>query len=107
MKQIPVSEKDFQKSVIELAQTLGWRVAHFRAARTKHGWATPVAADGAGFPDLCMMRYERTVFMELKRSGVRKVRPEQEEWHTVIRRTTCEMYVFNPADTDAILEVLR
>jgi hypothetical protein len=102
-----VKEKDFQKSVIDLAQMLGWKVAHFRAARTKHGWATPVAADGAGFPDLCMMRAERTVFMELKASGIRKVRPEQEDWHIVIRRTLCEMYVFNPLDTDQILEVLR
>lgn len=102
----PMLEKDFQKSVIELAQTLGWKVAHFRAARTKHGWATPVAADGKGFPDLCMMRYERIVFAELKRRG-KKPGLEQEDWHQTIRRTTAEMYIWTEDDLEEIMEVLR
>lgn len=47
-----ISEAELQSAVIELARTLGYRVAHFRAARTAQGWRTPVEADGAGFPDL-------------------------------------------------------
>jgi hypothetical protein len=45
-------EQSFQSVVIEVARLTGWRVAHFRAARTAHGWRTPVTADGAGWPDL-------------------------------------------------------
>jgi hypothetical protein len=102
----PQSEKDFQKSVIDLARTLGWKVAHFRAARTKHGWATPVAADGAGFPDLCMLRRERIVFAELKRVGG-KLRPEQEDWQHAVNISVAEHYVWTPNDTDEIVEALR
>jgi hypothetical protein len=47
-----VSERDFQAAVLEAARVFGWHVAHFRPARTAHGWRTPVAADGAGFPDI-------------------------------------------------------
>jgi hypothetical protein len=103
---IEPTEKEFQKSVIELAQTLGWRVAHFRTARTKHGWATAVAADGKGFPDLCMVRFERIVFAELK-AKTGRLGPEQEVWREKISRTTAEMYVWRPNDTDEILKVLR
>lgn len=44
------TEIQWQAQVIELAHILGWTVAHFRPALTKHGWRTPVQADGAGFP---------------------------------------------------------
>ena len=45
---------------------LGGRVAHFRPPRTVHGWRTAVAADGAGFPDLVMVRGSRLLAAELK-----------------------------------------
>mgnify|MGYP003677610739 FL=1 len=61
-----ISEAQFQKQVIQLAQLLGWRVAHFRAAQTSRGWRTPVAADGAGFPDLVLARRGQLIFAELK-----------------------------------------
>jgi hypothetical protein len=46
-----LSEAAFTDAVIELARLGGWRVAHFRPARTASGWRTPVQGDGAGFPD--------------------------------------------------------
>lgn len=102
------TEAQFQKTVIEYARTCGWRVAHFRTAQTSKGaWVTPVAADGAGFPDLCMIRADRIVFAELKRRGVRKVRPDQALWHAAINHTAAEMYVWNPLDWDQIQTVLR
>jgi hypothetical protein len=48
----------------------GWRAAHFRPARTAKGWRTPVAADGAGFPDLVLVRRTRIVAAELKSGRV-------------------------------------
>lgn len=78
---IPVTEAQLQQAVIETARTFGWRVAHFRPAQTKHGWRTPVAADGKGFPDLCMVnpRSGRLIFAELKASKG-KLTAEQEAW---------------------------
>ena len=62
------SETAFQQQVIDLAHYTGWVVAHFRAARTEKGWRTPVAADGAGFPDLVLVNrsQKRVLYVELK-----------------------------------------
>jgi hypothetical protein len=55
-------------AVIDLPHLLGWRAAHFRPARTATGWRTPVAADGAGFPDLVPAKSGLPViFAETKR----------------------------------------
>ncbi len=51
-----ITEDNFQQTIIEMAQWLGWKVAHFRTARKADGtWYTPVEADGEGFPDLVLV----------------------------------------------------
>lgn len=90
-----VNESDLQGAIIEAARLCGWRVAHFRPARTAHGWRTPVAADGAGFPDLVLVR-ERVVFVELKGDGGR-LRPEQQGWLDALGRGGQECYVWTPS----------
>ena len=75
-----MTEAQFQRSVIELAQLNGWKVAHFRPAQNGKGaWRTPVAADGAGFPDLVLVKDGRLIFAELK-TNTGRVRPEQKSW---------------------------
>jgi hypothetical protein len=59
-------ERDFQTAVIDLAHLAGWTLAHFRPAQTRHGWRTPVAGDGQGFPDLILTKGPRLVIAELK-----------------------------------------
>jgi hypothetical protein len=82
-----VTERDLQDAVIQCARLLGWRVAHFRPALTAHGWRTPVEADGAGFPDLVLVRDGWVVFAELK--SARGARPiEQADWLEALRE--CE-----------------
>lgn len=77
---ITVTEAQWQDTVIDLALTLGWRVAHFRPARTVDGWRTPVAADGKGFPDLVLAREGDTpLFIELK-TDTGRITPEQRNW---------------------------
>jgi len=105
------SETQFQLSVIEYAKLHGWRVAHFRVARTARGWRTPVQADGAGFPDLIMTRRGcsegRLVIAELK-SKKGKVSKDQRLWldaFTMVENV--EVYVWRPEDRAEIEEVLR
>ena len=107
-----LTEADFQRSVIELAQRLGWLVAHFRPAQVGGRWQTAVQGDGAGFPDLCMVRGERLILAELKAEKGR-IRPEQRKWLDALQvvhdaPVSCvESYVWRPSDWDRIVEVLR
>lgn len=98
-------ESVFQKDVIELAHTLGWLCAHFRPALTKHGWRTPVSADGAGFPDLILVR-DRVIAAELKREKG-KPSDDQQSWLEAFRAAGVEAYLWRPSDVDEIFEILR
>lgn len=66
MPEVKITERDFLAQVIDLAHVYHWRVAHFRPSRTKYGWTTAVQADGAGFPDLVLVRPPRCLFVEVK-----------------------------------------
>lgn len=102
-----MTEADLQECVIQTAHLFGWRVAHFRAARTAHGWATPVAADGKGFPDLVLVR-DHVIFAELK-SSTGRLSHEQSEWMIALRATGAEYHLWTPADwqSGAIEAALR
>lgn len=102
-----MKESDLQTGVIDLAHALGWRVAHFRPARTAHGWRTPVAADGAGFPDLVLVRRTRIVAAELK-SDRGRLSDVQRDWLEALYAAGVETHVWTPAEyPDRIAEVLR
>lgn len=95
-----MTETELQQAVIECARLFGWRVAHFRPAMTRHGWRTPVQADGKGFPDLCMARDGVIAFAEIK-SDKGKLAPEQEAWRDEIEGESQqgpEFYVWRPRD---------
>ena len=78
--EVTMNERELQEAVIELAQVLGWKVAHFRPAQNARGnWRTPVAADGKGFPDLVMVSSTTIAFIELK-SAKGKLTTEQKDW---------------------------
>jgi hypothetical protein len=103
----PMLERDWQNQVISIAHIFKWRVAHFRALKTKHGWKTPVQADGAGFPDLVLVR-ERVVWAELKRDDRgSKLRPDQVVWQQCLELAGCEFYVWRPSDAEHVLATLR
>ena len=83
MKKKPITEREFQTQVIQLARMCGWRVAHFRPARVmvngKETWRTPCEGDAAGFPDLVLARPREVHFRELKGSKG-KLSADQQEW---------------------------
>jgi microcompartment protein CcmK/EutM len=110
-------EAAFQAAVIDLARRSRWRVAHFRKVRTvdrqgRPRWRTPVAADGAGFPDLVLARSGRLIFAELK-SETGSVDPEQRVWRERLEELQLAaegavLYrVWRPRDWPAIEEALR
>lgn len=92
-----LSEAEFTRQVIKLAKLYGWRVAHFRPAMTKNGWRTPVQGDGAGFPDLVLVRGSVVLWVELK-VGKNYLTAEQEEWMMAIGAAGQAVYVWRPAD---------
>lgn len=101
-----LTEAVWQRQVLDLARLLRWRVAHFRPARTADGgWRTPVAADGAGFPDLVLVR-DRTVFVELKVEHGRLSEP-QSEWLAALALADAEAYVWKPSDWPSVQAVLQ
>lgn len=91
-----MTEAQLQAAVVDMARTFGWRVAHFRPARTAKGWRTAVGYDGAGFPDLVLVR-DRVVFVELKGAGGR-LRDEQNEWRSALERSGAEWHLWGPGD---------
>ena len=95
-------EVDFQRAVIELARACGWKVVHFRAARTLHGWRTPYEGDPQ-FPDLILAKAEQPViYAELK---VGRKQPTGEQWiwlETLASATGTEVYVWRPTDWPTI-----
>jgi len=95
-----MSEKALQTCVIDTARILGWRVAHFRSVPVKRGprvvWETPVQADGAGFPDLVLVR-ERVLWLELK-VGANTLSQSQAEWARALRDAGEEFYVWTEHD---------
>lgn len=98
------TEAQFEVALVEAARLLGWRVVHFRPARTGDGWRTAVAYDGAGWPDLVLVR-DRLVVAELK--GPRgSMTARQIGWVAALEHAGVETYVWRPEDFDAALAVL-
>jgi len=101
-----ISEAAFQQQVIDLAGLRGWLVAHFRVAQNSKGrWRTPVAGDGAGFPDLVLVR-DRVIFAELKSERGRTTL-QQREWLQALEAAGVEVFVWRPRDWNEVERTLK
>lgn len=107
-KEPPVRETEsgFQDALVELAHLHRWRVAHFRPARTLHGWRVAGQYDAKGWPDLVLVRPPRVVAIEVKAEGG-TVTPEQARWLEDLKACGIETHVVMPSDFGAIVMVLR
>ena len=91
-----MSEADLQKNVISLARAQGWLVAHFRPGMTKRGnWVTAVQGDGAGFPDLVLVK-DRVIYVELKKE-LGKLTDVQDIWMSRLNHAGADTYVWRPS----------
>lgn len=98
-------ESELLDAVVGVAHLYGWRCAHFRPAKTAHGWRTPVQFDAKGWPDLVLVRGHRMIAAELK-SDSGHVTAEQEQWLADFAGAGLEAYVWRPGDLQSIAEVL-
>lgn len=91
---VHLTGRKLQDAIIEMAQRLGWKVAHTPPVKTEHGWRTPVRADGKGFPDLVLVR-DRVIVAEVK-GDTDRLRREQEEWLSAFRMAGVAAHVWTP-----------
>lgn len=112
-KQGKLTEAEFTKQVIELAQLHHWRIAHFRTVKVQRRngqvyYETPVQADGAGFPDLLMVHAGKrlVVAAELKVEK-RRPSPGQTAWLKAFQAAGVPSFLWRPSDWDTIEKVLR
>jgi hypothetical protein len=92
------TEAQFQDAVVDYAQALDWRVAHFMPARAAKGYRTPVQYDAAGFPDLVLTRRPRVIFAEMK-SQTGRLSATQREWLADLAACPgVESYTWRPSD---------
>lgn len=103
-----ISEATFTAQVIRMARVFGWLTAHFRPGMTKRGrWVTAVQGDGAGFPDLVLIKAGKPpIFAELK-AEKGKATPEQKKWLEAARAVGIRSYLWRPSDIDEIEKLLR
>ena len=101
-----VTEAAWQAQVLGVAKFGGWRVAHFRPALRQSGrGSTAVQADGAGFPDLFLVRAGRALAVELKRE-VGQPTEAQVAWLNSLARAGLEVGIWRPSDEPLMSDVL-
>lgn len=68
-------------------------------------WQTAVQADGAGFPDLVLVR-ERVIWAELK-TDKGKESNDQIDWKDALMNADQEFYVWRPRNFKEIEQLLK
>ena len=91
-----MTETQFLKSVVSVAEDGGWLVYHTYDSRRSQ----------AGFPDLVMTRAGRTIFAELK-SQKGRIKAAQQEWLDALDKTEgLEVFLWRPSDMDEVVKNL-
>lgn len=92
-----VRERDFQQTVILMADTLGWRWYHSYDSRR----------DPSGFPDLVLVKGDQLLFAELKRDTTYP-RADQRAWLSDLAGVQqVHAEVWRPRDLDRIQTLLE
>lgn len=96
IRHLPETEQQFQQTIIDLAELMGWRQYHTYDSRR----CVP------GFPDLVLVRPPCVIFAEVKRE-TESPTDKQREWLADLSRCpgvrTC---VWRPSDWPAIVKLL-
>jgi hypothetical protein len=100
---LPINETQFASRVLAYAQLRRWHVVHYRPAKTKTGWRTPLVGH-RGAPDLLLAREGTVILAELK-SENGGMRPGQAAWGRAIGQAHYRLW--RPSDWDEIEKELR
>ena len=96
MSKWPMKEAEFQVAVINLAETLKWRVFHCgRSDLSTRNWTA------RGFPDLVLARDCKVIFAELKSEDGR-LAIDQKKWGKILPN----WHLWRPSDWDEIQAIL-
>ncbi len=92
-----VSERDFARTVIDLAKVYRWKIYHtYLSIRSE-----------PGFPDLVLVRPPRIIFAELKTERG-KVSQAQDDWLFALSECSgAECYIWRPSDWENIVATLE
>lgn len=92
-----MSEAELLRNVIDLAELLKWRCAHFRPGMNWRGvWSTAMSgSQAAGYPDLTLVR-DRLVMVECKAEKGRMT-PDQLDWAAALSNAGVEVYCWRPS----------
>lgn len=94
-----MTEREFEQAVVDMPRLLRWKVAHFRPARTERGWRTPVAYDGAGWPDLVLVHLGGGWLLARELKTARgKLSAAQEDWLAALEAVGVDAGVWRPED---------
>lgn len=99
-----MTEREFQREVINHLKAAGWRVAHFgntvKFVPNKGGGYKVIGdPDAKGFPDIIAVKGGRIIALELKGEKTR-IQPEQALWIADLRAAGVEAYIWRPDDFD-------
>ncbi|HEY0891272.1 MAG TPA: VRR-NUC domain-containing protein [Nocardioides sp.] len=99
-----MTEAEWQRQVLALAERHGWRSMHVRRSQARAGrWSTTTSV--AGWPDLLLWRPGRVVAAELKaENGALSL--AQRAVLDELAEAGLEVHVWKPSDLDEVLAVL-
>lgn len=104
-------ERDFQRNVVELARSLGWRHMHIsestKRVRRGAGYVMAPDPDCQGWPDLVLVhvKQKRMIVRELK-SKQGKLTDTQRSWLRDLDAVGVDVDVWRPQDWDKIVATL-
>jgi hypothetical protein len=105
---VRIPERDFQRSVMELAELSGWETLHCRTSMQQGRYLTATTGTMAkGWPDLVLVhwRYAALLFVELK-ADRGQVTADQGRVHDVLIAAGLEVRVWRPKDWPKIESTL-
>lgn len=91
----PLTEKQWERQVVELAEFCGWE--HYHAWLSIHS--------PTGWPDEALLKPPDLIFAELK-SEKGKLTAAQEKYIGLLRACGMRVYVWRPSDIDEVISVL-
>ena len=103
-----MTEAEFQKQVITLAELYGWKVCHFHDSRRQIRPGVFIGdKQSKGYPDLTLVHQRHGVaWAELKRERG-SLRPEQVAWIKSLQRAGQVAFVWRPSNWREIQRFLK